>query len=241
MDRRQFLAGLGAAVAAAAHPAAQDPFAFTARPSTPTRAITPGHHRLGLGESRDGALFVPKSYRAGTAHPLLVLLHGAGQSSSEWIGAGSFIRMLDARGILMLAPDSRGATWEHRDPRDVRFIDAALAWTFDRADIDPSRLALGGFSDGASFALSIGLYNGALFPSLLAFSPGFIATEARRGKPRVFVSHGMLDPVLPFGNARRIVASLRAESYDVRFEQFAGGHTIEPLLASKALDWFERR
>ena len=45
----------------------------------------------------------------------------------------------------------------------------------------------------------------------------------------------------PYGNARRIVATLRAESYDVRFESFAGGHTIEPVVASKALDWFQGR
>lgn len=207
----------------------------------PARTIAPGLHRLGLDARRDAGLFVPRGYRAEAASPLLVLLHGAGQASSEWSGAAQFTRMLDARGILMLAPDSRGATWEHRDPRDVRFIDTALAWTFDRAAIDPSRIALGGFSDGASFALSIGLYNGALFPSLLAFSPGFIASDARRGKPRVFISHGTSDAILPYANARRIAASLRAESYDVRFESFAGGHTIEPVVASKALDWFQRR
>jgi phospholipase/carboxylesterase len=241
VNRRQFLSIMAASVAAGGRVAAQDPFAFHARPATPSREIAPGLHKLGLAAPRDAVLLVPRSYRAGAASPLLVMLHGAGQASSEWAGAAQFTRMLDARGILMLAPDSRGTTWEHRDPRDVRFIDAALAWTFDRAAIDPSRIALGGFSDGASFALSLGLYNGALFLSLIAFSPGFIGSDARRGKPRVFVAHGMSDAVLPYSNARRIVASLRDASYDVRFESFGGGHTVEPVMASKALDWFQRR
>lgn len=240
MNRRQFLAAIAASAGMAARPAAQDPFAFASRPARPTRAIAPGLHALGLGDSRDAVLFVPKRRADNAASPLLVMLHGAGQASSEWSGAAQFTRMLEARGILMLAPDSRGATWEHRDPRDVRFIDAALAWTFERAAIDPARIALGGFSDGASFALSLGLYNGALFPSLIAFSPGFIGSDARRGKPRVFVSHGMSDRVLPYSNARRIVASLREASYDVRFESFGGGHTVEPVIAAKALDWFQR-
>lgn len=240
VNRRQFLA-LVAASAAGVRAAAQDPFVFTARPASPARAIAPGLHRLGLAGSRDAELFVPRSYRAGTASPLLVMLHGAGQSSSEWSGAAQFTRMLDARGIVMLAPDSRGATWEHRDPRDVRFIDTALAWTFDRVAVDPAQIALGGFSDGASFALSLGLYNGPLFPSLIAFSPGFIGSDARRGKPRVFVSHGRSDRVLPYGNARRLVTSLREASYDVRFETFDGGHTVGPSEAAKALDWFQRR
>lgn len=241
MNRRQFLSLVAASAAAAARPAAQDPFAFQARPAAPARTITPGLHALRLASPRDAVLYVPRGYRAGTASPLLVMLHGAGQASSEWSGAGQFTRMLDARGILMLAPDSRGHTWEHRHPRDVSFIDAALAWTFDRAAVDPSRIALGGFSDGASFALSLGLYNGALFPSIIAFSPGFIGSDARRGKPRVFVSHGMSDAVLPYSNARRIAASLRDASYDVRFESFGGGHTVEPVMVSKALDWFQRR
>ena len=242
MNRREFLATLGASAAAACSPltAGADPFALRARPGTPALSIGPGLHRLGLHPSRDASLFVPSGYRAGVAHPLLVLLHGAGQSSGEWTGAEPLERMLDERGILMLAPDSRGVTWEHGDPRDAAFIDAALAWTFARAFVAPARIALGGFSDGASFALSLGLYNGPLFPSLLAFSPCYISTTARQGKPRVFVSHGMSDTILPYANARRIVASLRAESYDVEFESFGGGHTIGPVVATKALDWFSR-
>ena len=36
---------------------------------------------------------------------------------------------------------------------DVWFIDAALAWTFERCFVDAVRIALAGFSDGASYAL----------------------------------------------------------------------------------------
>jgi phospholipase/carboxylesterase len=38
-------------------------------------------------------------------------------------------------------------------------------------------VALGGFSDGASYALSLDLTNGDLFASLIAFSPGFIQLD----------------------------------------------------------------
>jgi phospholipase/carboxylesterase len=63
-----------------------------------------------------------------------------------------------------------------------------------------------GFSDGASYALSLGLTNGDLFRHVIAFSPGFMAPAARRGEPPVFVSHITRDGVLPIGvTSHRIV------------------------------------
>jgi predicted esterase len=40
---------------------------------------------------------------------------------------------------------------------DVALIDQALSEIFNRYMVDASRLALGGFSDGASYALALGL------------------------------------------------------------------------------------
>ena len=60
-----------------------------------------------------------------------------------------------------------------------------------------------GFSDGASYALSIGLANGDLFGHVLAWSPGFVAPPEFVGRPRVFVSHGTDDRVLPIDRCSR--------------------------------------
>jgi phospholipase/carboxylesterase len=46
---------------------------------------------------------------------------------------------------------------------DVEFIDRALDWAFDRLTLDIRKLAITGFSDGASYALSLGITNGDLF------------------------------------------------------------------------------
>jgi hypothetical protein len=72
----------------------------------------------------------------------------------------------------------------------------------------------GGLSDGASYALSLGLLNGDLFTHVIAFSPGFVAKGTRRGNPQVFVSHGLRDQVLPIDRcSRRIVRDLRGDDY----------------------------
>ncbi len=62
---------------------------------------------------------------------------------------------------------------------DVRFIDKALSKVFGSYRIDPSHLAVAGFSDGASYALSLGLPNGDLFSHIIAFSPGFMRAPSK--------------------------------------------------------------
>ncbi|HEY7611933.1 MAG TPA: hypothetical protein VH764_02975 [Gemmatimonadales bacterium] len=191
------------------------------------------------GSDRDGVLFVPASYAPGTALPLIVSLHGAGGS-----GRRSLLRLralADERGLLLLSPDSRASTWDVVRTGfgpDVEFLDQALDLVFSRYAVDPARLAAEGFSDGASYALSLGLLNGDLFTHVIAFSPGFVLAERREGRPRCFVSHGVQDPVLPIDPcSRRIVRELRGDRYDVRYTEFQGGHQVPPAIARAAVDW----
>ncbi len=80
---------------------------------------------------------------------------------------------------------------------------------FQQVFVDPNRISVGGFSDGASYALALGLANGDLFSRVIAFSPGFVPPVPRSGKPRVFVSHGDADAVLPIDRtSRRLVPAL---------------------------------
>src|SRR5262249_48318650 len=97
-----------------------------------------------------------------------------------------------------------------------------------------------GFSDGASYALGLGLANGDLFGSVVAFSPGFIPPGAPpSGKPRIFVSHGREDSILPFEvSSRRLVPALTRAGYPVTFREFDGPHTVPREIAAEAVQWF---
>ena len=226
-----------------AEPPAGETGHLTARPGTPTQTAAAGLTALGLGpargETRDGVLHVPASYRADVAAPLVVLFHGAGGSADRVL---PLLRaQADARGLVLLVPDSRRQSWDIRYGPfdwDAAFLDLALAWTFDRVRVDPARVFAAGFSDGASYALSLGITNGDLFGGLVAFSPGFLVPATRRGKPACFVSHGTSDPVLPIERTSRvIVPRLRGDGYDVTYREFAGGHTVPPEVAAEAVDW----
>jgi len=172
--------------------------------------------------------------------PLALTLHGAGGDARS--GIFHFLHLADVAGVVLLAPESRGRTWDvlvDGYGPDVEFIDRALEWTFARLMLDTRRLAITGFSDGATYALSLGLTNGDLFTHLIAFSPGFMAPATRRGKPPVFVSHGTRDRVLPIERcSRRIVPQLDRAGYRVRFREFDGPHTVPESIAREALRWF---
>jgi phospholipase/carboxylesterase len=108
-----------------------------------------------------------------------------------------------------------------------------------RCALDLDRIAIGGFSDGGSYALSLGLANGDVFGNVVAFSPGFVAAPRRTGRPRLFISHGTADQVLPVGRCgRRVAAQLRDSGYPVTYQEFAGGHVVPPTIAAAAFDWW---
>jgi predicted esterase len=195
---------------------------------------------LGLDGVRDALLYVPNGYQPDRPAPLVVMLHGSGGNSEH--GLGLLSSFADSNRLILLAPASRASTWDiiidNYGP-DIEFMDQALAHLFSRYAVDPSRLAIGGFSDGASYGLSVGLINGDLFSHILAFSPGFVAPAAQQGEPDIFISHGLHDTVLPIDRcSRRIVPALRRAGYQVTYQEFDGPHTVPPDVTQTAVDWF---
>ncbi|HEV2148181.1 MAG TPA: hypothetical protein VGR37_12325 [Longimicrobiaceae bacterium] len=213
------------------------------RPGEPRTLGAPGLHRLGPDDERDGLLYLPACHLANRPAPLAVMLHGAGGNAQH--GLVPLMPLADEAGIVLLATESRGQTWDvimGGFGPDVEVLDRALLETFDRCAVDPARLAVGGFSDGASYALSLGITNGDLFTHVIAFSPGFLAPAGQEGAPRLFVSHGRGDRVLPVeACSRKIVPRVQSVGYDVTYHEFEGGHSVPPEIAREAVDWFLSR
>jgi phospholipase/carboxylesterase len=217
------------------------PGALVARPHAPAGAPLPaGVHPLVADGRRRGLLVVPAPCRPDRPAALVVALHGAGGDAP---GMVSLLAPLSRAlpDAVWVVHESRGVTWDVIEDElgpDVARLDAALASVFDRCAIDPARIAITGFSDGASYALTLGLGNGALFPAVLAFSPGFEVTPERRGHPRVFISHGTRDRVLPIDRtSRRIAPRLEREGYEVSYREFDGPHAAPAAIQEDAAAW----
>ncbi len=215
------------------------PGAPAAAPTTSPWPLPPGLHPLGMGEGREGLIRVPDNRAlAGQPLPLIVMLHGAGS------GAERTLRRLApiADAALVVLPESLGPTWDIIEEGsygpDIARLDAALARVFAAWPVDPARLAIAGFSDGASYAFSLALMNGDLFSHALIFSPGFAMPTCIHGKADFFISHGVLDEVLniDFGT-RRLVKRLLDGGWGVRYVEFDGGHTLPEPVARAALDF----
>src|SRR5262249_15140243 len=120
-----------------------------------SRPPGPGQHALKLGDDRDGLVYAPKGYRPGAPLPLLMMLHGAGNTS---LSVQYTFPLADELNIIILAPDSRDErTWDgvlRSWGPDLEFMASALEQTAGRFSIDRGHLGVGGFSDGGSYALS---------------------------------------------------------------------------------------
>lgn len=192
----------------------------------------------GVAGAQAAALYVPPGADRESLR-LVVMLHGAGGVARS---AVSILREeADHHRLLLLAPKSTAATWDviagGYGP-DVQMLDRLLT---EVAAMYPLRgYTIGGFSDGASYALSLGLTNGDVFDSVIAFSPGFQAAELMNGRPRFFVSHGTEDRVLPIDRcSRRIVPALEKTGYHVTYHEFGGGHAVPVAMQRRAVEWLD--
>jgi phospholipase/carboxylesterase len=199
----------------------------------------PGRHRVDLGGPRPGWVHAGVDVRPGVPAPVAVVLHGSGGDAEQGL------RLLEPSaseaGWIVLAPASVAYTWDAVIDglgRDVAQIDAGLRWIFERYAVDPALIAVGGFSDGASYALTVGLAHGDLFGHVIALSPGFVAAVQRVGNPRLFIAHGTHDTVLPIDRcSRRIVPSLERAGYRIVYREFVGGHEVRPQIVREAVAW----
>jgi phospholipase/carboxylesterase len=98
--------------------------------------------------------------------------------------------------------------------------------------VDPKKLILGGFSQGAMLATDVTLRAERPPAGLAILSGTLIASgewlplmKARAGLP-VLQSHGRADPVLSYAVAETLRDELSAAGLDLEFVPFSGGHGI---------------
>jgi poly(3-hydroxybutyrate) depolymerase len=199
-----------------------------------------GQSRLGIvDDERDGTLYVPKSYKPGVPMPAMMMLHGFAGSSD---GVKSLFPLAEEFGVIIIAPESRGLTWGQSIPgfdADVRYLGPAYRYVTSIVDIDRSHVALAGISDGAGYALSMGLAYGDTFNHLIVLSGGLMIPFRYQGKPRLFFAHGLDDMQMPIDRTgRRFAAELKEKGYDVTLHEYQGGHRVPPAEMREAFKWF---
>ncbi len=211
--------------------------------------------------ARRAALFTPDEIDFEKRYPLVVVLHGAGRSDEMLIKA--YRDEAERRQALFLVPRSAHMTWDlialgiqggaaletgaelGSDRPDLDFLEYALDLIHRRYPIDPGRETLLGYSDGASYALSVGLSNPDLFRAVIGWAAGFLALDndsAAPGtaRPAVLLEYGTHDEIFPFERvALTMKAQLEELGCEVTFRVDEGGrHWPSGTFQAEALDWF---
>lgn len=134
----------------------------------PEGAIAPERQTVMTPDGAALALDIYQPPGAPGLHPAIVTIYGGAWQRGAPGATARFSSYMAAQGYTVFAIDYRHAP-EHRFPTQIEDVQAALAWTRDRAatySIDPSRMALVGWSAGAHLAM------------LAAYGPGALPMRA---------------------------------------------------------------
>lgn len=173
--------------------------------------------------------------------PAVVLVHG-------WLGNENVMWAFEAAlppGAAVFSPrapvEAEGGYgwWVERDDADGLRHGLAALREFVTAlprvhAIDPARLALVGFSQGAAVSAALllsdpGLLRGVAL--LAGFLPevahGWAAPGLLAGR-RVFITHGLKDEIVPVAEARRARETLSGAGADVTYSEHPVAHKLSP-------------
>ena len=212
----------------------------------PRSEVAPtGFVHVERGASR-AVLLTPDEIDSGREYPLITVLHGAGRQDE--VLAKAYRDEPERRQALFLIPRSVQPTWDliaGGGRPDLDFLEWAYDLIYRRYPIARDRQALIGYSDGASYALSVGLSNPRLFRAIMGWAAGFIAyddTFVEKDDPKlhILLEYGTHDPIFPFEQiALPMRSSLEEAGHSVEFRVDQGGrHWPSGDFQPEALDWF---
>lgn len=214
-------------------------------------AIDPAREKVGVmhaggppGTRGAFSLYVPETYDALRAYPLVVALHGGSGNGGAFLW--SWVREARTRGFIVLAPTAIGSTWSLMDPdTDGPSIDRMVGQVAGEWNIDADRQLLTGMSDGGTFSYVLGVRGGCRFthlaPVAAAFHPMMLtfADENRLRDLPIYIVHGVEDWMFPPQLARQAEQTLGQAGAKVTYREIADlSHTYPRDENGAMLDWF---
>jgi phospholipase/carboxylesterase len=193
---------------------------------------------------------VQKPAKSGPPRHLVVLLHGLGADGNDLIGLAPYWTPLlpDAEFLSPNAPfpcdmAPYGRQWfslQSHSPEALLagaraaapILDAYLDEVLAQRNLDESRLALVGFSQGTMMSLFVGLRRARPVAGILGYSGVLLGAEILpneiRSRPPVLLVHGDADPIVPVSALPHGVAGLQAAGVTVEQLLRPGlGHSID--------------
>jgi poly(3-hydroxybutyrate) depolymerase len=185
--------------------------------------------------------YVPSSYDGKTLVPLVVALHGAGDTAMNYVNV-VWKSNADQSGFIVIAPEGtaplgNGYTW---NTSDESLVLAAATDVWACYAIDPKKEIVHGFSAGGIMAYLIGLHDAARFSGVSISSADLGSAEAVYGgsllpsawKIPVSHFHGTQDQNFPISYAIAGMDALLDAGHPFYWHPFDGGHTTNATFAA---------
>jgi len=206
-----------------------------AAPPTGVMHVDPEGHHGGF------SVYVPETYTADRALPLIVALHGASGNGRDFLW--TWVREAKSRGYLLVAPSSLGTTWSEAE--DTGILEA-ISWLNRRYRVANDRILLTGLSDGATFTLLYGLAHPDIYRALAPLCGVLHPANASMGNLHrasgvsIYLVHGALDFLFPVSLARMARDQLTAAGAAVEYRELPElSHTYPRSENVRILRWFE--
>jgi phospholipase/carboxylesterase len=181
--------------------------------------------------------------------PGLLLLHGVGSNEEDLIGLAPSLdprlHIISARAPFAMGPGMFG--WynlqvlpnndflinEEEARQSARLVNSFLDEIVDAYEIDPARLFLGGFSQGAIQSCAALLLEPEKVAGVVSMSgrwPELVeeqraSDERLAGKP-VLAVHGLYDPIIPIRYARVLKEKFEALPVEFTYQEFPMQHNV---------------
>jgi predicted esterase len=193
------------------------------------------------GTMQPAPIYLPLTYHANKAAPLVILLHGRTQSEMDILAVKWFRELADATGAIVVAPYGRGdGQYAEPAPQDIyATLDTAKA----AFNIDPHRTFLAGYSMGGYGVYSVGPQRAGEWAGFLAIAGGPTNEDEQAvfasfaGKP-VYMVSGVDDDVIPNSYVRLTARVLRERGIPTGYyEQPGGTHSLATIYPAIARAW----
>ena len=147
----------------------------------------------------------PPGWDRHRALPLVLFLHGYGQSSADITGDRDLAAAVTSLGALLVVPDGLHHAWAHvgaptHDRDDIGFLRAVVADAKRRWPIDAAKVYASGFSIGASMVWDLACHSAQSFAAFLPVSGAFWLPYPERcetGPVNLRHVHGLADKTVP--------------------------------------------
>jgi poly(3-hydroxybutyrate) depolymerase len=169
------------------------------------------------GVERRYVLRLPENYDNTRPYRLILGLHGATNNASHVAGNPAFFGLyeLSEGSTIFIAPEAVGGLWSA--DTDVTFIDDILEQVQAQLCVDPSRIVLQGFSQGAAMARYAACQRPGVFQATVAHSAGGVTMPSS------------CDPIPFLGSLGLGESSGGAQSGQTDFFAEAAGCQVETL------------